>query len=447
MTTESSREQWGSQTGFVLATLGSAVGLGNIWRFSYVVGENGGGAFLLVYLLSVILVGLPMMLAEFALGGHGKTDIVAAFNHPRAAGVWRGVGRLMALAAFLILSYYAVIAGWTLKYFVGYMLGFSAEVPMEEIESAFTRFTASVFEPIVWFALFMLGTITLVAAGVQRGIEAASRVLMPLLAVIVLVLAGYGLSMPGASQAIKFLFATEWTRLTDPNLYLAALGQALFSLGVRVAVLATYATYVPRQLSLPRAAAAAALGDTLFALAAGLVIFPVVFAFALDPAHGPALAFVTLPKVFAQMPGGQWFAAAFFFLLAMAALTSAVALLEVPVAYLMRRYRLRRSRAAIGTGCAALLVGIPSALGSSAWSEVRLLGRPILSAIDHIAAELLLPIGALLTAVFVGWVWSQSEAGTNARISSPRVAALWRASVRWLAPSAMLIVLGVLILQ
>jgi NSS family neurotransmitter:Na+ symporter len=233
----STRDAWTGRAGFILAAIGGAIGLGNIWRFSYVAGENGGAVFLLVYGLCVVLIGLPVLLSEFVLGCRVRGDVLLAFSHPRAAHAWRGAGVLAALVAFLILSYYSVIAGWAFRYFVSYLDGTLPALPREALPAAFRDFVADPLQPLFWHALFMTLTTVVVAAGIARGIERASRILMPVLAAMVILLAGYALTLPGASRGLAFLFAPDWSVLGTPRLYLAALGQAFFSLGVAMGVM------------------------------------------------------------------------------------------------------------------------------------------------------------------------------------------------------------------
>ncbi len=433
-------DSWTGRAGFILAAVGSAIGLGNVWRFSYVAGENGGAAFLLVYALCVLFLGLPVLLAEFMLGGRARGDVLMAFRHTATARAWRYAGVLAALVAFLILSYYSVIAGWACRYFVSYLDGSLPALPREALPEAFEEFVADPVQPVAWHAMFMMLTSVVVAAGIARGIERASRILMPLLAAMVILLAGYALSLPGARRGLSFLFAPDWSLLATPGLYLAALGQAFFSLGVAMGVMITYAGYVRSSERLASSAAAVAAGDTLFAVTAGVAIFPIVFAFGLDPAYGPALAFVTLPQVFSLMPGGAWIGMGFFFLLSAAALTSAVSLLEVPVAIATRR-GLPRTPAAAAIAVCAFLAGLPSALGAGAWREVRIAGREILGAVDFLAADLLLPLTGITVVVFVGWALPRQDALTHSGLA-PWLARVWYALVRYLAPAAMLVFLA-----
>jgi neurotransmitter:Na+ symporter, NSS family len=437
MTTATS-VHWSGRAGFVLAALGSAIGIGNVWRFSYVAGDNGGAAFLLVYVACVALVGVPVLLAEMMLGSRGHGDVVRAYRATRAR-AWQGAGAFTALVAFLILSYYSVIAGWVCKYFVDYLAG-AQPGDAATAEASFNAFVSDPLRPLLWHGLFMALTVAVVAAGVQKGIERASRVLIPVLAVLIVLLAGYALSVPGAGRGLAFLFEPDWFALAAPPVYLAALGQAFFSLGIGMGVIITYAGYLRSNQRLAAAAVGIAAGDTAFAIVAGVAIFPIVFSTGMDPAYGPALAFVTLPQVFAAMPGGAWFGLAFFFLLAAAALTSAVSLLEVPVAIACNR-GWPRARSAALVGVAALLVGIPSALGSGVLGGVRLAGKSILGAVDFVAAELFLPLAGLAVVLFVGWALPRREMMAASGLSA-RLGRAWLFCVRYLVPAAVVLILS-----
>lgn len=441
------REQWGSRLGFVLATLGSAIGLGNIWRFSYVAGDNGGGAFLLVYLLAVLLIGLPLMLAELALGRHGQGDVVQAFarvapSRGVARRIWHGIALALVAGAVLILSYYAVVAGWTLRYFVDYAR-FQVSAEGHDHAAAFAAFIAHPWAPVVWQAGFMGLTVVVVLGGVRQGIEAANRILLPLLALIVIGLALYSLSLPGAMQGVRFLLQPDWSALAEPRVYLAALGQAFFSLGLSMGVMTTYGGYLARSHRLPGASVTIAGGDSLFAVIAGLAIFPAVFALGLAPSQGPTLAFVVLPQVFALMPGGAFFGLAFFALLAAAALTSAISLLEVAVAYVVRRHGLSRRWTALGVGIVTFSLGVPSALGFGVLSHVRILGYGIFDAVDTAVSALLLPVAGIAFAVLVGWVWPRKAVLAEADMTGHRLAGGWMLLLRYVVPA----VIGLILLR
>ncbi len=436
------RERWGSGRGFLLATIGSAVGLGNVWRFSYVAGENGGGAFVLVYIAMVFLVGVPLLLGELALGRSTQRESAAAFGALAPASRWGRVGLLGVLVASLILAYYAVIAGWVMKYLALYLLGHAQEFAAPGFAVAFDRFIAHPVEPLLWQFAVMALTVAIVVSGVERGIEAVSKLLMPALGLLLLALAIHSATLPGFAQGVAFFLQPDWSALMRPQVYLAALGQAFFSLGLAMGVMVTYGSYVAPTQRLTGAVVTVALADTLFAIVAGLVIFPAVFSFGLDPAQGPTLAFVVLPEVFSQMRGGRVVGAAFFALLSIAALTSAVSLLEVPVAYVMHRFGWSRRFASLGLGGLIFALGIPASLGFGPWAGLTILGgRGILDALDFITANFLLPLNGLLIAVFLGWVWHRRDALSACDLATSRLGRAWRFSVRYTVPLLVAVIL------
>lgn len=435
-------EHWQSGRGFLLAALGSAVGIGNVWRFSYVAGENGGGAFLLVYLGVVLLVGWPLLLGEFALGRSVQRDsasAVATLLPPR----WRHAGLLGVIASGLILAYYAVIAGWVFKYLGLYLFSPTHELASQGFATSFEAHLAQPLEPLAWQFLALALTAVVIARGVEKGIERISLILMPALAVLLLALALHSATLPGFGQSLEFLFRPDWSALTRADVYLAALGQAFFSIGLAMGVMVTYGSYQSAGRRLPTAALGIVVGDTLFAITAGLVIFPAVFSFGLDPAQGPGLAFVVLPGVFAQMPGGALVGMAFFLLLSIAALTSMVSLLEVPVAWFMQRFGGSRRRASLLLAGLIFLLGVPASLGFGLWSNVHGPGgRGILDSMDFFAVDLLLPLNGLLLAVLLGWLWPRHEALPAADLADSRLGRLWHACLRYLMPLLVVAVLA-----
>jgi NSS family neurotransmitter:Na+ symporter len=433
------RAQWRTQTGFLLAALGAAIGLGNIWRFSYVVGNNGGGAFLVIYLATVVLVGLPMMIAELAVGRATQREAVSAFFHLGRNAAWRRVGILGVIVSFAILTYYAVIAGWAVKYFVAFVTGL---YPANEGAAAeyFHAFTTAPIEPVLWQALVTIATMGIVLGGIGRGIERANKILMPMLGFIVVALAIHSLTLPGARRGLSFLFTPDWNALSQPRVYLAALGQAFFSLGLAMGVLVTYGSYLPDHYRLPTAGAVVAFGDTLIAIVAATIIFPAVFSFGLSPDQGPGLAFVTLPEIFARMTAGHVVGIAFFGLLVIAAITSSVALLEIPVAYAIERWGVTRLRATLGIAAAAFLLGVPSSLGFGILSGIRLGGLPIVDAVDFAASNVILPLSGLAISLFVGWHWQNASAVEAVGFRHKWVSRLWHLSIRYVAPAIIMII-------
>lgn len=437
----STREQWGSRQGFVLATIGAAVGLGNIWRFSYVAGENGGAVFLFIYLVCVLLVGLPLMIAELSLGRRAQGDAVAAFELADNGGRWRYLGWIGVAGAILILSYYAVIAGWALKYFIGAATGSLWTTAEVGYGAFFKKFIADRGEPIGWQAAMLAAAIFTVAGGVQHGIERMNRWLMPVLVVIIAALATYALTLPNAGAGVRFLFAPDWSALGKPAVYVAALGQAFFSLGIGMAVFVTYGSYMPRTFSLPSSAAAIALGDSLFAIIAGLAIFPAVFSFGVDPTAGPELAFITLPQIFLTMPGGRMIGAVFFLLLSAAAFTSMVALLEVPVSLAVHRSKLRRWSASAIVGTLVFAAGVPSAMSFGVLAHIQIGRHGILDAIDAGVSNFLLPVVGVLVALFVGWRVKQAVSLHEADLAGHRLGPVWLWLLRIPVPLTILAIL------
>lgn len=443
---EGAREHWGSRWGFILASVGSAAGLGNIWRFSYIAGENGGAAFLIVYLGFVLFLGLPILIAELAIGRRAQGDAVAAFRTLAPGRPWVVAGVLGVVAAFIIMGFYSVVAGWALKYFVDTTAGALWRYSGEDFAHYFRGFIVNPYWPLVWQFLMIGGTVLVVAGGIQRGIEAASKVLMPIFVVLVFGLAGYSLTLQGAAEGISFLFAPDWQVFAKPDIYLAAAGQAFFSIGIGIAIFITYGSYLGAGQRIPGAAAVVVAGDTVIAVMAGAAIFPAVFTFGLDPGQGAELAFVTLPAIFAVMPGGHVIGPLFFFLLVIAALTSMLSILEVPVAYFTRRFGLGRPLTAVALGLAMFALGVPSALGFGVLSAWRWSGRGVLESMDYLASNMLLPVGATLIALFAGWGWrnalEESDLGRGA------AGLLWLWLLRLLAPAVILLIflraLGVL---
>jgi NSS family neurotransmitter:Na+ symporter len=428
------REQWASRLGFMLAAMGSAVGLGNIWRFSYVAGENGGAAFLLIYVLCVLLVGIPIMMAEFTIGRRSQSDAVGSFQKLAPGKPWVTAGFMGVASAFIILSFYGVIAGWTLKYFTGYVTGALWSQPEAGYVDYFVGFISNPWQPLIWQAIFMAATIGIVYVGVKKGIEKANVILMPSLAILLIILAIYSLTLGGAKQGLAFLFSPDWSVLSDPSVYLAALGQAFFSLSLGMGALITYGSYLSQKERLPGAALGIATFDTMFAIIAGVMIFPAVFAFGGEPGAGVGLVFFTLPDIFDSMALGGIVGLAFFFLLAAAALSSAISLLEVAVAYFMRQFAWTRQKTSVIVGSIIFLLGVPSSLGLGVLDNVKFLGRDILDNLDFLASNILLPLGGLLIALFIGWGWSKAEALKESDFGDTTLGNAWFFLLRWLAP-------------
>lgn len=434
---------WKTPSGFVLATIGSAVGIGSIWKFPYEVGANGGGAFVLVYLAGLALVVVPMMLAEFAIGRNGRADAATSIEitatgegtSPR----WAAVGVFGAVTSFLILSFYAVIGGWAIFYAVDTVLNGlpdgagAAAVRFDDLLASPTRLGA--------FQAVFLGAVgAVVVGGVQGGIERSMKVLMPLLAVLLSALAVYSMTTGDAAEAVRFLFVPDFDELTGAGV-LDALGLGFFSIGVGLGILLTYAAYSPPGIDLKAAAVASVAGDTAVSLVAGLAIFPVVFAYGVDPGSGPGLAFVSLPLAFEAMPGGRWAAIAFFVMLAVAALGSAISMLEAVVAVLSRRWGWRRSRGTAVGAVACFVVGLATVLSFNRWADFHPLGgigrfadHTVYDLLDDATSQVLLPLGGLALAVFVAWTLPARFLGRQLRLGGAPLTGL-RLTLRFVSPA------------
>lgn len=401
------RAQWGSRLGFVLAAAGSAVGLGNIWRFPYQTGEHGGGLFVLVYLLSVVLIGLPVFMAEVFLGRESQRSPVGAFrtfSRPRSP--WIGLGWLGVVAAFVILSYYSVVAGWCLHYTWVSITETFAGKGADEVAATFGALAGNAALSTMWHLVFMAMTVSIVVAGIRGGIEMWSKILMPLLLAFLLILLGYAIVEGDFARGLRYVFAPDVAHFGTGSV-LAALGQSLFSLSVGMGALITYGSYLRRDDDLVSTSVAVGAADSLVAILAALVVFPIVFAVGRDPAAGPGLVFVVIPNAFAQMPGGMLLAPVFFLLLTFAALTSAISLLEVAAAYFIDERGWSRTKAALGTGGLIALLGIPSAVagGSKLFGAglADATGRTWFDWFDYVASNWMLPFGALGIAAMVAW--------------------------------------------
>lgn len=396
------REQWGSRLGFILATAGSAIGLGNIWRFPYAAGENGGAAFIIIYLIAVILIGFPLMCTEVALGRKTQKNPVGAFSALAPGKPWRIVGMLIVIVAAFILSYYSIIGGWSLAYMTkSVAAGFKPGVNYEEL---FGGHISKIGEPILWHGLFMILTLAIIESGVIKGIQKWSKILMPSLFFLLIAMAIRSLTLPGASGGIEFFLKPDFSKITFSTIQ-AAISQAFYSLSIGMGPLITYGSYLSRDDNITDNVGWVAGMDTLVAIIAGLAIFPAVFAMGYDPDAGAGLAFITLPAVFSQMPGGSVFGFIFFLLLSVAALTSSMSLLEVVVAWLIDERGWERKKASIGLGIIVFIIGLPATLGYSVLSDVKFLGMDLLDTYDFITNNMVLPITGLFTCLFAAYVW------------------------------------------
>jgi NSS family neurotransmitter:Na+ symporter len=437
------RALWASRLGFILAAAGSAVGLGNVWKFPYIAGENGGGAFVLVYLLCIAVVGLPIMMAELMIGRHTRRDAVGAFIHLEGRrSFWLSPGWVSIAAAFIILSYYSVVAGWTLDYVYRSLAGSFSGQPAEAIEGMFGSLIGDGPRQILWHFIFVLLSLGIVIGGVQKGIERWSKILMPILFVLLFLLFVNGMLSKGAWEGITFMFQPDFHHLT-PGSVLEAMGHAFFTLSLGMAAMITYGSYLSKGEDLLAASLRVVILDTTIALMAGLAIFSVVFSVGMQPAAGPGLVFKTVPVVFSQLPGGHFLAIVFFLLLSFAALTSAISLLEAQVAYLIDERGWNRKRATAFLAGLAFVVGIPTALSYNSLSEWKIIGdRVFFDSVDLIASNYLLPISGLLIALYVGWFWSGTEEKEELIAGGAGwIYPLWHFLIRFVSPVAVAIVL------
>lgn len=394
-----SRDQFGSRIGFILASAGSAVGLGNIWRFPFVAGENGGAAFVFIYLLLVFSIGMPVMLAEFVVGRRGQGDPVGSLR--RVVGkAFTPLGGMGILASIIILSFYAVVGGWTIKYTLDAVMG-SLGSDVASAGAVFGTFISNPMSVVFYQALFMLGTYVVVARGIGDGIEKFCTIFMPILFLLLIILAIRSVTLPGAAEGLAFYLKPDFSKVNGAMI-LAALGQAFFSLSIGIGVMLTYGSYLKKSEPIVSPAFQICFLDSFVAFIAGLVIFPAVFAFGFEPGAGPGLTFVTLPAVFTKMPGGSLFAILFFFLLVIASLTSSMSLLEVISAYFVDERKWSRRKATLVVACLTFLLGIPSAI--SLGGGLNIAGKSFLDAMDFIASNVIMPLGGMGFALLAGWV-------------------------------------------
>ena len=436
----SDRTGFSTRIGIVLATAGSAVGLGNVWRFPYVTGQNGGAAFIIIYIVCMVALGIPGMLSEFIIGRRGQSNAARAYHTFSGSRLWRLVGLLGIVTSTVILGFYAVVAGWCLQYLFASLTG-ALSGDAASVAAYFTDFATDPWKPCLWGVAFVLLTHGVVVRGVQKGIERASKVLMPLLFVLLVVIVIASFTLPGACEGAAFLFRPDFSKVT-PDTLLDALGQAFFSLSLGTACLCTYASYFSRDTHLLRAASQIAFLDLGIAILAGLMIFPAVFSVGVEPTQGPSLIFVTLPNVFQQAfaaapLAGRVIAVLFYALLVFAALTSTISMHEIGTAFFTEELGWRRSRSAwIVTGvCSALAVLCSLSVG--AVEGLAVAGMPLMDFCDNLTAKYMLPIGALLTSIFIGWFASKDavrDEFTNGGTTARHLFRLYWFSVRFILP-------------
>jgi NSS family neurotransmitter:Na+ symporter len=429
------RGLWTSRMGFIMASAGSAVGLGNIWKFPYIAGMHGGGAFVLFFIFCIITVGIPIMVSEMLIGRHTHKDPVGAFRKLRG-GPWVMAGWLGVIAGFVILSYYCVVAGWAVDYLWLSLGGTFSAQHAYKAPQLFATLLANDPGQVFWQAVFMGMCIFIVLGGVSSGLERANKIMMPVLFLILIVLAIHGLLSPGGGKAISFLFSPEWSKL-DPPAMLEALGHAFFSLSLGMGAMLTYGSYADNETNIPKVAITVSIMDTCVAILSGIAIFSIVFTYGMEPAAGPGLVFKTLPIVFSRMPGGTLISILFFLLLVFAALTSAISLLEVVVAYYCDEKKWDRKKATLVMGLIIFLLGVPSAMSNHLLKDVHFIGgRNFLDSVDLLATNYILPLGGLFIAVFTGWVLTPGLAKGELERGAVRfhLYPIWHFLIKYVSP-------------
>ena len=440
------RVNFGSKIGAILAAAGSAVGLGNIWRFPYEAGNHGGAAFILVYLACVFMLGMPIMIAEFTVGRRAKASTGKAFGILAPGTQWKWLGRLGVLSGLLILGYYSVVAGWTLEYIITSLSNGFADKGPEDYVAIFQNFSQDPVRPIVWCLVFLFLTHFVIVKGVKDGIEKSSKVLMPVLFILILVLAVCSMSLPDASKGLEFLLKPDFSKV-NADVFLGAMGQAFFSLSLGMGCLSTYASYFGSDTQMGKTALSVGVIDTMVAILAGLIIFPAAFSVGIQPDAGPSLIFITLPNVFQQAFGGVPFLAMifslmFYVLLALAALTSTISLHEVVTAYLNEQFGISRGRAAVWVTGFCVVTGVLSSLSLGVWDD-KFFGLGFFDLLDFVTAKLMLPLSGLLVSLFVGWYLKRSlsyEELTNYGLQKAPYFPIYMFILRYLAPIAIVLI-------
>ena len=441
--TTSIHGEWSGKLAFVLAATGSAVGLGNIWKFPYITGENGGGAFVLVYLLCIALIGIPIMMAEILLGRRGRQSpmntMALLAREAGASPAWKLLGVMGVIAGFLILSFYSVIAGWALAYIERAASGAFTGLDKTGVEQLFSGLVGDWEKLLGWHTLFMVLTVVVVARGVRKGLERAVSILMPLLFVILVLLVGYAIAQGDFSRAVDFMFKPDFSKLSGEAI-LIAMGHSFFTLSLGMGAIMIYGSYLPSHVSIGQVTLVVAIADTVVALLAGLAIFPIVFAQGLEAGAGPGLIFQTLPLAFGQMPGGVVIGTLFFIMLTFAAWSSAISLIEPAVTWMVERTPLERTSAAFAAGFIAWLLGIGTVLSFNEWSDVTWLGRTFFDNLDFLTTNILLPLGGLLICIFTAWVMRRKDVLDELELPDGALFELWHFLIRFFAPAAVVVI-------
>ncbi|HEX3015879.1 MAG TPA: sodium-dependent transporter [Desulfobacteria bacterium] len=438
------REGFSSSIGVIAATLGSAVGLGNIWKFPSVTGANGGAAFIVIYLLCVALVGLPVMIAELMIGRNAKTNAVKAYKKIAPGTPWYLTGVAGALCSFLIMAFYTCVAGWVFSYIFKAATGVISTTSPAKTSQVFKVLAGGIGQPLFWQAVVLVVIGVIITAGVTKGIERVTKVLMPILFLLLIIVDIRALSLPGAAKGLAFLFQPDFSKITV-SVVLAALGLAFFKLSVGMSVMVTYGSYYSKRENLPGTALKVVLSDTLVSLMAGVAIFPAVFAFGFKPDAGPSLLFITIPTVFSSMPFGRFFMTLFFVLVSIAATGAMLSLLEVVVAFLSEELNWSRRLATWVTVVVIALFGITATLSSSVLAGVKIFGLNFFDFYDFVTSNILLPVGGIAIALFVGWRWGVKKAlaefSNNGELANAGIFKVYLLLIRFVAPVAILLIL------
>lgn len=402
------RDSFSSRFAVLVALIGSAVGLGNLWRFPYLVGTNGGAAFIIIYLFFVFVLCTPIVFSEFIMGRRTQTNTFGAFKKLAPGTKWNWVGLVAVISALCVLAFYSVVGGWTIDYLIKSLTFKFTTSDQAQLTNMFSDSVSSVWQPIIYLAIFLIITCVVVVKGIKDGIEKFSKLVMPVLFVLVVAIAVNSLLLPGSHKGVEFLFKPDFSKVT-PNTVLNALGQAFFSLSIGCGTIMTYASYVSKKENISVTASLTSLFDTLFALIAGLAIMPAVFAYGISPSEGPGLVFVTLPHIFAQMPGGSIIAIAFFIILFIAAITSSISLLEVPVAYFKEEFNMSRGKSVTICFFFLFALGTLSSLSQGILADFKIFGLNFFDLFDFMSANVFMTGGGLLLVIFVGWKLKKSD--------------------------------------
>ncbi len=435
--------KWSSRFTYILAATGSAVGLGNIWKFPYITGENGGGAFVLVYLACVLVIGIPIMMAETMLGRRSQRNPIEAMElltkEASADSHWHYLGWMGVIAGLLILSYYSVIAGWASAYVLKAFTGSFIDADATAIKSLFDSFVGSPIQLIFWHTLFMLATMVIVVRGINNGLEKAVQYLMPALFVLMFLLVAYAMTTDSYFKGLHFLFSPDFSKLTG-NSVLTAMGHAFFTLSLGMGAIMVYGSYLSKDISISKTVYLIAGADTVVALLAGIAIFPIVFENNLHPSSGPGLIFETLPIAFGAMTGGWLMGVLFFIMLAVAALTSSISLIEPAVAWLVENRGFTREKACLWSGGATWFLGLGTVFSFNVWSDFKLFDRTLFQLLDYLTANLMLPIGGFCIAVFAGWIMNAKHSEEELAMQTPAGFQVWKLLVSYVAPAAVFLV-------